>query len=258
MSIANNDDDENPFNFSIQGTGIASPEIDILGNGVSIANSDATPSVADSTIFEDTILDSTSWVTYSIENTGSAILTLTGASPYIVISGAHASDFAVTLIPQSTISAGGGTTDFTIRFIPSAEGVRTATISVASNDNDENPYTFSISATGLPMPLPELFLVETVDLTTALPGDTLTYTVTYSNVGVGVAKNVVVDQAIPENATYVENSAAGLGMTITFQHEVAGGYDASQAAPVTDIKYERALDLEPGGNGTITFRVVID
>ena len=258
LSIANNDDDENPFNFSIQGTGIASPEIDILGNGVSIANGDATPSVSDSTIFEDTILDSTSWVTYSIENTGSAILTLTGASPYIVISGAHASDFAVTLIPQSSISAGGGTTDFTIRFIPSAEGVRTATISVASNDNDENPYTFSISAIGLPMPLPELFLVETVDLTTALPGDTLTYTVTYSNVGVGVAKNVVVDQAIPENATYVENSAAGLGMTITFQHEVAGGYDASQAAPVTDIKYERALDLEPGGNGTITFRVVID
>ena len=258
LSIANDDDDENPFNFSIQGTGIASPEIDILGNDVSIANGDATPGVADSTIFEDTILDSTSWVGYTIENTGSAILTLTGGSPYIVISGAHASDFTVTLIPQSTIAAGGGTTDFTIRFIPGGEGVRTATISIASNDDDENPYTFSVSGTGLPMPLPELFLVETVNLPTALPGDTLTYTVTYSNVGVGVAKNVVVDQAVPENATYVENSAAGAGMTITFQHVAAGGYNAVQEAPVVDIKYERVLDLEPGENGTVTFRVVVD
>ncbi|MBT6554475.1 MAG: choice-of-anchor D domain-containing protein [Candidatus Marinimicrobia bacterium] len=258
LSIANDDDDENPFDFAIQGTGIASPEITVLGNGISIASGDVTPAVADSTIFQDTIVDSSSWVGYTIENTGSAILTLTGASPYITISGAHASDFVLTLIPQSTISAGGGSTDFNIRFIPGGEGVRSATISIASDDSDENPYTFSISGTGLPMPLPELFLVETVDLNTALPGDTLTYTVTYSNIGVGVAKNVVVDQAVPQNATYVQNSAAGSGMTITFQHEVAGGYDASQAAPVTDIKYERALDLVTGENGTVTFRVVVD
>ncbi|MBC8375128.1 MAG: choice-of-anchor D domain-containing protein [FCB group bacterium] len=258
LSIANDDDDENPFDFSIQGTGIASPEMSILGNGVSIVSGDVTPAVADSTIFEDTIIDSSSWVGYTIENTGSAILTLTDASPYITISGTHASDFALTLIPQSTISAGGGSTDFTIRFIPGAEGVRTATISIASDDTDENPYTFSISGTGLPMPLPELFLVETVDLNTALPGDTLTYTVTYSNVGVGIAKDVVVDQAVPQNATYVENSAVGTGMTITFQHVAAGGYDASQAAPVTDIKYERALDLATGENGTVTFKVVVD
>ncbi|MBT6011123.1 MAG: choice-of-anchor D domain-containing protein [Candidatus Marinimicrobia bacterium] len=258
LSIANDDDDENPFDFSIQGTGIASPEISILGNGVSVASGDVTPSVADSTIFEDTIVDSSSWVGYTIENTGSAVLTLTGGSPYISISGTHASDFTLTLIPQPTIAAGGGSTDFNIRFIPGAEGVRTATISIASDDDDESPYTFSISGTGLPMPLPELFLLETVDLNIALPGDTLTYTVTYSNVGVGIAKNVVVDQAVPENATYVENSAAGTGMTITFQHVIAGGYDALQTAPVTDIKYERALDLETGENGTITFRVVVN
>jgi len=258
ISIANDDDDENPFNFSIQGTGNASPEMDVLGNGVSIASGDLTPGAADSTIFANTILDSSSWVTYTIENTGSAILTLTGASPYVVISGSNAIDFTVTLIPQSTLSAGGGTTDFTIQFIPGGEGLRTATISIASDDSDENPYTFTINGTGLPMPLPELFLVETVDQSLALPGDTLTYTVTYSNIGVGIAKNVVVDQAIPANATYVENSAAGAGMTITFQHVAAGGYDASQAAPVTDIKYERALDLEPGANGIITFKVVVD
>lgn len=255
ISIANDDDDENPFTFTIQGNGDASPEINILGNSVSIASGDLTPSATDSTLFKNTIIDSTSWVTYTIENEGSALLTLTGA---ITISGAHSSDFTISQLPQSTVAAGGGMTTFSIRFIPSAEGLRTATVSIPSDDSDENPYTFSIAGTALPMPLPELFLVETVDLTTALPGDTLTYTVTYSNVGVGLAKHVVVDQAVPENSTYVENSAAGAGMTITFQHEAAGGYDASQAAPVTDIKYERNLDLEPGENGTVTFRVVIN
>ena len=258
LSFANDDDDENPFTFSIQGTGIASPEINILGNGISIVSGDATPSTADSTIFEDTIVDSSSWVGYTIENTGSALLTLTDGSPYITITGTHASDFTITLVPQSTVAAGGGTTGFNVRFIPGGEGVRSAVISIASDDTDENPYTFTINGTGLPMPQPELSLIETVDLAFALPGDTLTYTVIYSNIGVGIALNVVVDQAIPVNATYVENSATGVGMTITFQHEIAGGYDASQAAPVTDLKYERALDLAPGGNGTITFQVVID
>ncbi len=258
LSVANDDDDENPFNFDIQGTGIASSDINVLGNGVSISSGDITPDAADSTLFMDTILDSTSWVTYTIENTGSAVLNLTGGSPFVTISGTHASDFTLGLIPQATINAGGGTTSFTISFTPGAEGVRTASISIASDDSDENPYTFSISGTSLPMPLPDLFLSESVDLSTALPGDTLTYTVTYSNVGEGVAKNVVVDQAIPNNSTYVENSAAGAGMIITYQHEVAGGYDSSQAAPVVDIKYERTLDLEPTGIGTITFKVVID
>ncbi|MCF7923465.1 MAG: choice-of-anchor D domain-containing protein, partial [Candidatus Marinimicrobia bacterium] len=255
ISIANDDDDENPFNFSIQGTGVASPEINVLGNGISIISGDLTPSSTDNTLLVDTIIDSTSWVSYTIENLGSAILNLTGG---VVISGDHASDFTLSQAPQSTVAAGGGTTLFTLRFIPGAEGLRSALITIGSDDSDENPYTFAISGTGLPMPQPELSLVETVDLTVAAPGDTLTYTVIYSNVGVGVAKNVVVDQAIPNQTTYVENSAAGVGMTITFQHEVDGGYDPLQTAPVIDIKYELATELAPGENGTVTYRVVVD
>ncbi len=255
LSVASDDADENPFNFSIQGTGVASPEIDVLGNGISISSGDLTPSVTDSTLVQETILDSTSWVSYTIENAGSAILNLPAG---VTISGDHASDFTVSQMPQSTVAAGGGTTIFTIRFLPGAEGLRTALVSIASDDSDENPYTFTIRGLGLPMPQPELSLVETVDLAVAAPGDTLTYSVVYSNVGIGIAKNVVVDQAIPIETTYVENSASGTGMTITYRHEGGGNYDSSQAAPVTDIKYERTLDLPSAGNGTVTFKVVVD
>jgi len=265
LSIANDDDDENPFDFSIQGIGVASPELNILGNGVSIANGDVAPSVADSTIFEDTILDSSSWVGFTIENTGSAVLTLTGGSPYVTVTGNHALDFTLALVPQSTISAGGGTTAFTIKFTPSGEGVRTATISIASDDDDDNPYTFSISGTALPMPEPllEIILyVNGVAGTVSAPGDTLTYTVYYWNSGEGVAKSVIIDEAIPVQTTYVENSAEGTGMTMTFQHETVNEYNSSQTAPVTGIKYELTTDLasDPNSNDqkTLSFRVVVD
>jgi len=37
-------------------------------------------------------------------------LNLTGASPYVVIGGTHASDFSVTAIPSNSIAASGSTT----------------------------------------------------------------------------------------------------------------------------------------------------
>ena len=52
VNIANNDCDENPYNYSIQGTGV-DPEIDVRGNMISIADGDATPSLGDQTDFGD-------------------------------------------------------------------------------------------------------------------------------------------------------------------------------------------------------------
>ena len=37
IAIGNNDSDENPYNFTIQGNGAVYPEIDVQGNGQSIA-----------------------------------------------------------------------------------------------------------------------------------------------------------------------------------------------------------------------------
>ena len=44
LSIANNDSDENPYTFAIQGTGTLAPEMDVRGNGVSIPDEDGDPS----------------------------------------------------------------------------------------------------------------------------------------------------------------------------------------------------------------------
>lgn len=147
ISIANSDANENPYDFAIRGTGIATPEINVLGNAKSIASGDIIPATADHTDFGSTEIDSgTVARTFSVQNSGSGILVLSGM-PLVMISGTNAADFTVTGQPDVAVAAAGATS-FEVRFDPSSVGLRVATISIANNDADENPYSFSVQGTG--------------------------------------------------------------------------------------------------------------
>jgi hypothetical protein len=139
LSISNNDFDENPYLFSIQGTGSA-PEAEIVGNSLVIFDGDSSPATTDFTDFGGSLTR-----TFFIRNQGNANLTL-GA---ITIGGTNQSDFTVTSFPNPTVLPG-GSASVVITFNPSAVGLRTATFSIVTNDSDENPYNFSIQATGIP------------------------------------------------------------------------------------------------------------
>ncbi|PWA04150.1 choice-of-anchor D domain-containing protein, partial [Flavobacterium psychrotolerans] len=145
LNIANNDAGENPYNFTIQGTGVQ-PEIALSGNAVPIPdNSLSVPTAADWTDFGPTnVVIGNITRTFTISNSpGTSALTI-GA---ITISGANASDFTVTAFPSASVAIGGSTT-FVITFVPSANGTRSASISIANNDGNENPYDFNIQGTG--------------------------------------------------------------------------------------------------------------
>jgi uncharacterized delta-60 repeat protein len=146
VSIANDDSDENPFTFSIMGA--VAPEIALSGNGVSIANGDTTPNMADHTDFGSINTTGGSVQrTFTIINNGGAVLNLTG-TPHVALSGSSA--FSVAIQPvSSTVAEAGGTSDFTINFDPATHGAHAATVSIASNDSDENPFTFAISGMGV-------------------------------------------------------------------------------------------------------------
>ncbi|MCE7923245.1 MAG: choice-of-anchor D domain-containing protein, partial [Haliscomenobacteraceae bacterium CHB4] len=147
LSIANDDSDENPYNFSIQGTGVNAPEMEVRGDGMTIADGDATPSTLDGSDFGITSTTSgTVTHTFTIHNFGNADLNLTG-TPKVVVGGANAADFTVTMQPTTPVSAGGSVT-FTVDFNPSADGLRTAILSIDNDDSDENPYNFSIQGEG--------------------------------------------------------------------------------------------------------------
>ena len=138
------DRDARPATFVDMGAdeGVAAPtEMDMA-----VADGDATPSTSDSTDFGTVILGQTRSVTYTITNSGGSALTLSG-TPKVAVSGTHSSDFTVTTQPSSPVAAS-GTTTFVVKFTPSAAGVRSAELSIANDDSNENPYNFSIQGTG--------------------------------------------------------------------------------------------------------------
>ena len=146
ITIANNDANENPYTFAIRGTG-TTPEIGIAGNGVKIVNGDTTPALGDFTNFGGAdVAAATVTRTFTIKNTGTGALTFPG-TPRVAINGANAADFTVTSLPGSPLPVA-GSTSFQVRFDPSAAGPRVATITIANNDADENPYAFAIQGIG--------------------------------------------------------------------------------------------------------------
>jgi hypothetical protein len=85
-------------------------------------------------------------VAFTVENTGNALLTLSGPT-LVRIGGLNPADFVVTAQPAGTVDPG-GSTPFSIRFTPSAVGTRTATVTIYSDDPDEGTYTFTVTGTG--------------------------------------------------------------------------------------------------------------
>lgn len=133
----------------------ATPEINVQGNATSIVDGDITPSASDYTDFGSTYIGSANTVTYTIQNTGNATLSI-GA---ITLSGVDLASFTVITLPSSTLSPGSSTI-FTVRFFPSTSGLKNATLSIANNDGDENPYNFSIRGTGVDVGVAQEIQIE--------------------------------------------------------------------------------------------------
>lgn len=138
--------DSNVHVFAHRTGASAEAEIDVKGNGKSIIHGDMSPGISDHTDFGDVSVEEsgTAERTYTIVNLGSAALTIGGVS----VDGPHADEFSVAVAADASVDAGGSTT-FRILFDPEEIGTRTATVSIANNDSNENPYRFGISGNGI-------------------------------------------------------------------------------------------------------------
>jgi hypothetical protein len=147
--------------FTGLGPVVESPEIALEQSGSDVPTGSTHPfgSVATGGFLERT---------FAIFNTGTASLTLSG-SPRIAISGSG--DFTITSQPASADIAPGGNDTFTVRFTPTGSGPKSATLSIANNDGDENPFV--IELTGTATTASALF-TDTITSGTSLTGnDTL-------------------------------------------------------------------------------------
>ena len=243
VSIANDDTDENPYTFAIQGTGIE-PEMDVQGNGVSIVNGDSTPSETDYTAFNSTNVDGGTAVrTFTIRNTGTQALNLTDSPHVVTVSGAEASDFTITRQPTPLVAAGGSTT-FQVTFDPSALDLRRATLSIANDDLDENPYTFAIESKGV---APEID-VRGENGVSITDGDTTPSTTDFTDFG-----SAVVSAGITERTFTIYNSGAfELGLTGSPLVAVGGTHAG-------DFSVTQQPDTPIGaGGGSTTFKIRFD
>ncbi len=125
------------------------PELDVRNNAdnADITDGSTTISIALNTDFGNVCVSGgTSGSTFRAENNGSGVLTF-GADALAI---SNTTDFSITtdLTNNGTVAASGVQT-FTIQFDPASAGTKTCTVTVRSNDADEDPYTFLIQGVGV-------------------------------------------------------------------------------------------------------------
>ena len=135
--IDNNDADEAPYNFAVFGIR-GTPEMDVRGNGVSIADGDNTPSAADDTYFGMTPPNIVASRTFTVRNDGTTTLYLGQVSL------GPGSGFRIgsdTLLSQ----IGPGQSDtFSVELVSATPGTFVRTVTIYNSDSDECPYDFVI------------------------------------------------------------------------------------------------------------------
>ncbi len=118
---------------------VAVGEIDVAGNGISIADGDLTPADADGSAFGDVLLGNLSIQTFTITNT--ALGSVNIFAPVEVVGGG----FSATQ-PTTTSLGPSESVTFDINFVPAVAGPVAGLVTINNDDPDENPYTFAISA----------------------------------------------------------------------------------------------------------------
>jgi autotransporter-associated beta strand protein len=141
VTIKNNDfEDESPYVFKLKGTGVGGPKIAVeQADGTNIDNNNV-----DRIDFGSVMRDSSKPLTFTVRNSGTGYLYLTG-TPRVKVDGDF-NNFIVSSAPASSV-AGGGSTSFTVQFVPSAKPDYEATLKI---DNEVNgSYVINLKGTGI-------------------------------------------------------------------------------------------------------------
>lgn len=112
-----------------------------------------------------------------------------------------------------------------------------------------------------------------VEPSKVLPDDEIIYIITFKNIGDQPASNIRITDPIPNNSKYKKGSAFGAGTVIEYSIDGGKTYNkpellktknASGAAVIaqtkdyTHIRWTYTGTLQPGEEGTVTFRTVIE
>lgn len=145
VTIDNSDPDENPYTFTVEGTGASA------GSGIAdiqVTNKstgEVIPNGSSAHDFTRVSPGSSDMVTFNITNTGAGDLNLSS----ITFMAGDILEFSIddSATQYSNVPTS-GTTSFDVLFSPLSTGNKSATIEIASNDPDENPYRLMVYGQG--------------------------------------------------------------------------------------------------------------
>lgn len=144
LTINNDDSNEGTCTVNLTGIGYTpAPEIDIERNTNASIPNGASASTGYNTIFATTTIgSSTAPKTFYVHNEGTANLSITSITTSNSEFSISTNPAPITLLPDEL-----ATFEITFSPVSASPTTRTATITINSNDADENPYTFAVQGT---------------------------------------------------------------------------------------------------------------
>ncbi|MCF6348169.1 MAG: choice-of-anchor D domain-containing protein [Flavobacteriaceae bacterium] len=152
---------EQSYTFAITANGIvAGQDVNLQGNGNDIIDASTTPLVSNHTDFESVSIGSTLTRTFTIQNTGTADLSLTG--PGVAFNLGFDPQFTISLVGITSPITGGSFTTFDVTYTPTTLGTADAVVVVTTDDPDvaEQSYTFAITANGVAAVSDQLMITQ--------------------------------------------------------------------------------------------------
>jgi hypothetical protein len=116
---------------------LPAPEITVSHSGNNLVNGDSLPQMI-------LAVSNSATRSVTVKNSGSDFLT----GLLVTFDGPDAAVFSVTVPPVAPLTPTSNTT-FTVRFAPISTGIKTATLHIASNDEDEHPFDIQLSGLSL-------------------------------------------------------------------------------------------------------------
>lgn len=185
-------------------------------------------------------------ITYTIANTGTTTLNLTGGGSLVVATPvSNITSVTVTTPPSASITAAGQTT-FTLTYTVTSAAAFNFSVSIANNDANENPYNWNVTGTGAAA-VPELDVsrgatpvasgsTDSIGSATSGSGTAVSYTL--SNTGTAVLN------------ISAAGATAGTNCTVSVTTVAPGTIAAAGSAPFV-------VSVTPLAPGAFDFTVTI-
>jgi uncharacterized repeat protein (TIGR01451 family) len=101
---------------------------------------------------------------------------------------------------------------------------------------------------------PDLAIFNTASPTSTVPGDTVTYVITYCNIGNALAQNAEITNPVPDGVRLLENSVENSGANVVIERKPAV---APEVGAPTLVRWQITKNILPGEEGKVTMKVVV-